>query len=167
MPHPLQRYLFVDFLMMGILTSVRSFDFHFSNNQWCWASFHLYEKIYALLAICMSSLDKYLLDLPLIIWLSCLVFCYWATWAVCIDIFWRIIPCGLLCSQYFLPFCGLSFHFVYGLLLFFFFFFEKIFIRSHLFIFVFIFTTLGHGSKRSCCSLCQRVFCLCFPQRVL
>ena len=40
-------------------------------------------------------------------------------------------------------------------------------IRSHLFIFVFIFITLGGGSKRSCCNLCQRVFCLCFPLRVL
>ena len=47
------------------------------------------------------------------------------------------------------------------------FFLQKLLIRSHLFIFVFIFITLGHGSKRSCCSLCQRVFCLCFPQRVL
>ena len=40
-------------------------------------------------------------------------------------------------------------------------------IRSHLFIFVFIFITLGGGSKRSCYDLCQRVFCLCFPLRVL
>ena len=40
-------------------------------------------------------------------------------------------------------------------------------IRSHLLIFVFIFITLGGVSKRSCCDLCQRVFCLCFPQRVL
>ena len=39
-------------------------------------------------------------------------------------------------------------------------------IGSLLFIFVFIFTTLGGGSKRSCCNLCQRVFCLCFPLRV-
>ena len=31
-------------------------------------------------------------------------------------------------------------------------------IRCHLFIFIFI--TLGGGSKSSCCNLCQRVFCL-------
>ena len=31
-------------------------------------------------------------------------------------------------------------------------------IRSHLFIFIFI--TVGGGSKRSCCNLCQRMFCL-------
>ena len=33
-------------------------------------------------------------------------------------------------------------------------------IRSHLFISVFIFITLGDGSKRSCCDLCQSVFFL-------
>ena len=33
-------------------------------------------------------------------------------------------------------------------------------IRSHLFIFAFIY-------RRSCCDLCQRVFCLCFPLGVL
>ena len=36
-------------------------------------------------------------------------------------------------------------------------------IKSHLFIFVFIFIILGGGSKRYCCKLCQRVFCLYFP----
>ena len=33
-------------------------------------------------------------------------------------------------------------------------------LRSHLFIFVFISITLGGGSKRSCCGLCQGVFFL-------
>ena len=37
-------------------------------------------------------------------------------------------------------------------------------IRSHLFIFVFSSTLLWEVSHRgSCCYLCQRVFCLCFP----
>ena len=35
-------------------------------------------------------------------------------------------------------------------------------IRPHLFNFVFIFIILEDGSKRYCCDLCQRVFCLCF-----
>ena len=36
-------------------------------------------------------------------------------------------------------------------------------IRSHLFIFAFISNILEVGHRRSCCDLCQRVFCLCFP----
>ena len=39
-------------------------------------------------------------------------------------------------------------------------------IRSHLFIFV-IFITLGSGSKKFYCNLCQRMTYLCFPLRVL
>ena len=37
------------------------------------------------------------------------------------------------------------------------------FIRSHLFIFVFISITLGGGSEKILLYLCHRVFCLCFP----
>ena len=39
--------------------------------------------------------------------------------------------------------------------------------RSHLFIFVFISITLGDRFKKNCCDLHKRVFCLCFPLRVL
>ena len=40
-------------------------------------------------------------------------------------------------------------------------------IRSHLFIFASISVTLGGVHRGSCCDLCQRVFCLCFPLGVL
>ena len=41
-----------------------------------------------------------------------------------------------------------------------------ILIRSHLFLLLFpIFWEVGH--RRSCCDLCQRVFCLCSPLGVL
>ena len=40
-------------------------------------------------------------------------------------------------------------------------------IRSHLFIFVFIFITLGDGSKKDIAAVYVRMFCLCFPLGVL
>ena len=39
-------------------------------------------------------------------------------------------------------------------------------VRPHLFIFVFIFITLGGRVKRSCCNLCQTEFCLFSSKRL-
>ena len=49
-PHPLQHLLFVDFCrFVGSSHSDRpemvphcGFDLHFSDNEWCWASFHVF-----------------------------------------------------------------------------------------------------------------------------
>ena len=54
-----------------------------------------------LLAICMSSLEKWLFSSLAIFWLDCLFFWYWAAWATCI--FLRLILCQLLHLLLFSP----------------------------------------------------------------
>ena len=105
------------------------------------------------------------IDLLPIFWLGCLFSWHWAAWAVCI--FWRLIPCHLLHLQIFSPIPWVVFLFIVSFAV------QKLFclIRSklinNLFIFVFIFILEEVDQKRYCCNLCQTVFCLCFPLRVL
>ena len=81
------------------------------------------------------------LGLLSIFWLGCLVFGYWAFWAVCK--FGRLI-CWV-CCKYFLPLSGLFF-----ILFMISFAVQKLLslIRSHLFIFVFISITVEDGWKK-------------------
>ena len=67
------------------------FDLHFSDNEWCWASFH------GLIAICMSSLEKCLFTFLVLCLLgnspifksACLIYYCWVLRFLCI--FWIII----------------------------------------------------------------------------
>ena len=129
--HPLQHLLFTDFddghSDWCEVISHCSFDLHFSNNERCWASFHV-----CLLAICMSSLEKclfrsfphFLTGLFVFLSLSCMS---------CLYIL-EINPLSVVSFTYFLPFWGLSFHLVCS-----FFAVQKLLslIRSHLFLFLF------------------------------
>ena len=69
-PHPLQHLLFVDFFDDGHSDQCeviphRSFDLRFSNNWWCWASFHVFVGHLYVFGECVGILP--------IFWLSCLL----------------------------------------------------------------------------------------------
>jgi len=61
------------------------FDLHFSNNEWCLPSSHVF------VSHCMSFWRNVCLGLFSTFWLGCLFSWYWVAWAACI--FWKLNLC--------------------------------------------------------------------------
>ena len=140
-PHPLQHLLFVDYLMDGHsdwckVISHCSFDLHFSNDEWCWASFHVFvSHLYIFLEkYLFRAFSHFLTGLFVFLVLSCMSCFYILEINPLSVVLFAIIFSHSKGCLFTLLIVSFALQKLLSL------------IRSYLFTFVFISTTLGRGS---------------------
>ena len=138
-PHLLQHLLFVDFFDDGHSDPCEvifhcSFDLHFSNNEQCWASFHVFIRhLYVFFGEMSGSFAYFLIGL------FCFVF-FILNCKSCLYIL-EINPLSVVSFDIIFSHSkGCLFTSILSFAV------KKLLIRSHLFIFVLISITLGGGS---------------------
>ena len=142
-------YFFVDFLIMAILTGV-SWYFRMVLNCISLSISYVEHLFMCLLAICMSSLEKYMFRSSVHLLIGIFVFSIWVVWAI--HIFWVYkiyifhiyIFCFLDCLRISSPIPCVVFLFIVSFAV------QKFLclIRPHLFIFAFISYALENWSKK-------------------
>ena len=105
-PHPLQNLLFVNFLIMTIPAIMRRYLIVVLTCislivSKCWTFFFI-----CLVAICMSSLDKFLFSSSAH-FLFIFFVLYWVVCTICVS--WKLVPCASYYLQTFSPVVFFSF----------------------------------------------------------
>ena len=131
------------------------FGLHFPDDQWCWAPFHVTaDRLHFLFGHKCLFCSPVNFLIKFFFMLSCMSCLYMLDINPLLVIPLANIFSHSVVSLFVLSIISFAVQKLLSL------------IRSHLFIFVFISFALGDRSKKYCCDLCHRVFCLCFPLRV-